>query len=210
MNPQDLPNALRYAEEQEARTSRIREPHVAPLNELVDRIRKERGPDYHIPYFDPCDGGIHAKILILMEAPGPKAIGPKAGGSGFVSRNNPDPTASNLCKILQEADIPRSETVLWNVVPWYLGDGDKIQTATPKHLKEAGADLEALLVLLPQVEVVVLLGKKAQAGYKALKPAKGLTIFCAPHPSAQVINVRPASRGRIVAEFGKAKQQIRR
>jgi len=99
MIPQDSPYALTDAGERVARTARIREPHVAPLSELVDRMRKERGPDCHIPYFDPCDGGIHARILILMEAPGPKAIGPNTGGSGFVSRNNADPTASNLCKI---------------------------------------------------------------------------------------------------------------
>ena len=117
MNPQDLPNALRFPEEQEARNLLIDEPDVAPLNAMVRRIRDTKGPDYHIPYFDPCDGGIHARMLILMEAPGPKAIGPRAGGSGFVSRNNPDPTASNLCKILQEVGIPRRETVIWNVVP---------------------------------------------------------------------------------------------
>jgi len=96
---QDSPCSLSCADECAARNSRRYEPHVAPLNELVDRIRKERGPDCHIPYFDPCDGGIHAGILILMEAPGPKAAGQNTGGSGFVTRNNPDASASNLCKI---------------------------------------------------------------------------------------------------------------
>ena len=66
-----------------------------------------------------------------MEAPGPKAR-----ATGFVSRDNPSPTARNLRGFLFGAGIDRTHTALWNVVPWYIGTGERFRPAT-------GADVGA-------------------------------------------------------------------
>ncbi len=73
-----------------------------------------------VPHFDPLDGGINARVLFLLEAPGAKAV-----ASGFVSRNNPDETARNFFDLNMAAGIARRDTVCWNVVPWYIGTGTK-------------------------------------------------------------------------------------
>ncbi len=67
-------------------------------------------------------GGIEARVLFLFEKPGPmtadEAIG-KRPGSGFISRDNDDPTAEAVFNFMRQADIPRELTILWNVIPWW-------------------------------------------------------------------------------------------
>lgn len=88
------------------------------------------GPQASIPDFDPWDGGVHAQVLFLLEAPGSKAV-----DSGFVSRNNPDETAKNFFELNRDAGIPRELTVIWNVVPWYIGDGARIRAAKSQETR---------------------------------------------------------------------------
>lgn len=58
--------------------------------------------------------------LLPDGTPGRKAMPP--GGSGFISCDNDDPTATNMWTLLNEAGIDRgSDYVAWNVVPWYIG-----------------------------------------------------------------------------------------
>ena len=96
-----------------------RAPHVAPLTDFVEGLRTAR-PDWEFPDFDPLDGGSTADILFLFEKPGPMTS--KGGkGSGFISRNNDDPTAETTFRFMQEAKLPRKRTVLWNVVPGWNG-----------------------------------------------------------------------------------------
>ena len=104
----------------------LTQTHVKPLFDLAASIRAERGTECHIPDFDPYDGGVNARVLFLLEALGPKAAGTKVS-SGFVSSNNPDPTARNLWHLIYEAGILRSETLIWNIVPWYVGTGKCIR-----------------------------------------------------------------------------------
>lgn len=68
---------------------------IEPLTKYLAKIKAEH-PEKELPCFDPYDGGIHAKALFLLEAPGPKAV-----SSTFISRNNPDPTARNICGVDQ-------------------------------------------------------------------------------------------------------------
>jgi hypothetical protein len=51
-------------------------------------------------------------------------------------------------RLLAEADFDRREVVLWNVVPWYVGDGSKIRPVRPSDIQQALPDLQALLGLL--------------------------------------------------------------
>lgn len=142
-----------------ARHARSLEPHMAPLQALAERISASRDAPDGVPRFDPLDGGINARVLLLQEAPGPRAV-----GSGFISFDNPDQTAANARHACESAGLSRLDVVRWNAVPWYLGneEGTKIRPATREDVKRAEPWLAELLELLPRLEVVVLMGKNAQ------------------------------------------------
>jgi hypothetical protein len=76
-----------------------------------------------VPEFDSLDGGVDARVLFLFEKPGPMtAEGNGANrrvGSGFISRNNDDPTAEATFTFMRQANLPRKLTILWNVIPWW-------------------------------------------------------------------------------------------
>ncbi|WP_063812489.1 uracil-DNA glycosylase [Burkholderia cepacia] len=190
----DRPKSLGDAAVKATRIRQLHEPHVAPLTAYVEELRLEAGPGAEIPDFDPWDAGIDAEILFLLEAPGARAV-----ASTFVSRNNPDETAKNMFLLHQEACIPRTRTLLWNVVPWYIGDGARIRAATPHDLEQGLRPLPRLIQMLPKLRAVVFMGKSAQQAQPqvaALRP--DLRLFACAHPSPKVINTRPGNRGAIL------------
>src|SRR5258705_7617442 len=97
--------------------------NVAPLTAYAAKLRSSGSVE--VPEFDPLDGGINARALFLFEKPGPMTVGEnntrKRSGSGFISRNNDDPTAEASFAFMQLAGIPRKLTVSWNVIPWWNG-----------------------------------------------------------------------------------------
>lgn len=186
------------------RLGRLREPHVAPLTAYVERLREECG-DRVVPWIDPVDGGVGARVLLLLEAPGPRALGPESPrrsirGSGFVSAETDDLTAKNLFVLRREAGLLPSQCVLWNVVPWYVGDHERIRAATAEDLRAGVGWLHELLGLLAAVRVVVLMGRKAQRGWDLYAGQHSPTVptLSCPHPSQRVLN-RPGTREAIVA-----------
>jgi hypothetical protein len=72
-----------------------------------------------VPEFDPGEAGICARVLFLLEAPGPKT-NPVNGGSGFISVDNNDQGAENFWRFHEAAGIAEVEAVHWNTVGWYL------------------------------------------------------------------------------------------
>ncbi|WP_331386517.1 hypothetical protein [Rhodococcus sp. MEB064] len=57
-----------------AKLARIRDPHVALLNALEDRIVDHQGlPHGIVPYVDDDQGGIDARMLVLSDNPSTKA-----------------------------------------------------------------------------------------------------------------------------------------
>ena len=200
----NAPYALGDSKERERRKALLIEPHLKPLCEYLEQVQIERGADYAMPHFDPCDGGVHARALFLLEAPGPKAV-----GSHFISRNNPDPTARNMCELLSEAGILRQDTLLWNIVPWYVGDGmGRIRAVTKADIDEAMPHLEMLLKLLPKLEVIVLVGKKAQSATNEIKKITDVTLINTNHPSARVFNVWKHKRAESQADFARVAQML--
>lgn len=185
MKPEDEPYALKTLSEQQRRRAMLQQSHIEPLATYLTKIKAEY-PEKELPCFDPCDGGVRAKALFFLEAPGPKAV-----GSTFISRNNPDPTARNICDLLQEASISRGDTLLWNIVPWYVGDGSRIRAVTSDDIRQSFPYIKELLSLLPNLEVIALLGKKAQYAKSQLRQLTSLPIIDTPHPSARVFNVWP-------------------
>jgi uracil-DNA glycosylase len=167
---------------------------MQPLSALVEAIRSETGRGIQVPHFDPSDGGIAARCLFLLEAPGPKAV-----RSGFVSRNNPDETAKNFFELSHAAGIMREHTVLWNIVPWYIGSGAKIRSAARADIKAAHPYLTRLLAALPRLEVVVLVGRKAElAEAEVLRCMQFLKVVTMPHPSPLFVNRLPGNRARLL------------
>jgi hypothetical protein len=183
-------------DEQRRRRERLRESHIAPLTDYVEHLRKTLGCNQEIPYFDPCDGGINAKLLFLLEAPGPKAI-----SSGFISRDNPDPTARSMTRIFSECGIPRQETISWNIVPWYVGSEGRIRPVNPKEIDAGIQALKSLQPLLLNLRVVVLMGRKAQSAQSAVENIFQTKLLTCPHPSPRVLRVWPAKREEIKSVF---------
>jgi hypothetical protein len=181
------------------RLSQLDEPHVAPLNNWVVReLRARLGPDAIAPWFDPADGGVQARILWLLEAPGPRATRER-GGSGIISCNNNDGAAENTWRTRTEADVGRHLVVHWNVIPYYLGTDTNIRAWKPGDIANAGPMLAELVALLPDLRSVILGGEAAKTGWRDHKPPGAHTreIPC-PHPSVTNVNTRPWVRPLIV------------
>jgi len=159
------------------------------------------GDEKQIPYFDPLDGGINASLLFLLEAPGPKAV-----ESGFISRDNPDPTARNMMHLLNECGVPRRETISWNIVPWYVGSNGHIRPVNQKEITNGIEYLRSLQPLLPNIRVIVLVGGKAQKAWFAIEELFHIPILACPHPSQRVLNVWPEKRDEIKSVFHQAVQ----
>lgn len=201
--PWDLPYALKDPAEMARRRAMLAEPHVEPLATYRREVQNLVGSERSLPDFDPCDGGVNARLLFLLEAPGRRAV-----SSSFVSRNNPDQTAKNLLQLLQEAGLPRSETVLWNIVPWYVGDGQRIRAVEGADLDEALPHLETLIDLLPNLEAVVLVGKKAAMARAAIARVTSAAIYVCAHPSPKVFNIFPHKRAETLAVLSGLKQHL--
>lgn len=201
----DAPRSLRDPLEVAARRARLRDPHVAPLTDWVVSLRSRLGAGARVPDFDPADGGVGASILWLLEAPGPKATG-ELGGSGFISCNNHDQTAENTWRTRDEAGVPRSEVVHWNVIPYYLGTGHKIAPWSHADVTAVGPLLSELLDLLPRVRAVILGGKAAQTAWDRYAGApRGIEVFRCPHTSPLSLNTNPAARQLVVEAWQRAK-----
>lgn len=179
------------------RRDRLYDAHVLPLTRFVDVVRAEVGPEKVVPYFDPLDAGVEARVLFLMEAPGPQAV-----RTGFISRDNINPTARNITEFTQEAGLPRELTATWNVVPWYIGSGKKIRPATSADIRAGLPYLERLLPLFTRLELVALVGRKAQTVEPTLRRDwPGLGLYSMPHPSPQFVNFAAGNRQRVVAAY---------
>ncbi len=180
---EDAPELLKNPTEREARLGMLGNPHIKPLTDYVTALRASLSEQYHIPNFGPCDGGIQARVLFLLEAPGPKAI-----ASGFVSSNNPDPTANNLWNLIHNAGIARADTLIWNIVPWYVGENGHIKPAPREDIQQALSSLKNLLFLLPSLQLIVLVGGKARSAKAQIQLLTTLSIKHTYHMSARVFN----------------------
>lgn len=113
----DAPRSMRDAGVRERRKRMLNLPHIAPLTAYAAKLRARASVE--VPDFDPLDGGKNAQVLFLFEKPGPMtAANGKRIGSGFISRNNDDATAEATFNFMKQAHIPRTRTVIWNVIPW--------------------------------------------------------------------------------------------
>jgi uracil-DNA glycosylase len=194
-----LPKSLADPAALAARRSLTGAPHLRPLRALARRIASERGAP--VPDPDPIDGGVAARLLLLLETPGP-AI----DRTGFVSRDNGTGTAANLFRFLGEAGIARADTLIWNAIPWVIHAEGALNRA-PRRAETRAAEpyLAPLLDLLPALRVVVLAGRVAGESRPALarlRPA--LPVLAIPHPSPTYVCTSPEVAARIRAGLAEA------
>jgi len=98
-----------------------------------------------------------------------------------------------------EAGIPRKKTITWNIVPWYVGTGKKIRKANIDDINKCLPYLHSLIDLLPNLQMVVLVGGSARRVKKELKNRYAdIKIFECYHPSPLVINTNPRNRQKII------------
>jgi len=200
MNTQDdAPRSMRDPAVQERRRAMLQSPHIAPLTAYTAKLRLHGSVE--VPEFDPFDGGIDAQVLFLFEKPGPMTS--SKGGSGFISRNNDDPSAEATFQFMQAADLPRKLTITWNVIPWWNGT----RKVTTQELREGVRRVEDLVTLLPKLRVVVLVGQKAARAERYLL-GKKLTVFTSAHPSPLVKASNPEMWKSIPSQWSKARTAL--
>lgn len=150
----DVPYNLSNSEIAAERQALLAGNHMAHLNAFVEEKRIGLGKG--MPYFDPMDAGENASLLLVLESPGPKAV-----GSNFVSRNNPDPTARNTFQALQSSGLPRSVTALWNVVPWNVSSVKANSRPNRAEILKGSELLLQVIKLMPNLQCIVLCGRLA-------------------------------------------------
>lgn len=176
----DRPKMHRNPEFLSQKQERLWEPHVAPINSFVERIRAERG--MYVPYVDPDSGGVLARVLFVLESPAK----PASHGSGMLSADNDDGTAANIWAAYRESGLPRTHGLHWNAVPWYVGDGFKEKNVSSAQVESGHAYLLDLLKLAPAVRVVVAMGKPAQHSLLRIQTdlsGQGVILLHSIHPS---------------------------
>lgn len=158
---------------------------MEPLRRYLTSLEERRGV---APLVDPGDAGSDARVLVLLEAPGPMTNTANARpGSGFISVDNDVRTAENCWRARSEAGL--IDGVLhWNIVPWYLGPASVKPNAV--ELAEGAAELLDLMTRLPRLRHVVLAGRYAQRGWmRHVAPTEpSVSVAETWHPSPLALN----------------------
>jgi hypothetical protein len=178
---------------------------VAPLSALADRIATAEGlPLGAVPYPDPDFGGIHARALFLLDNPGPRAkLG--TGGSGLLSIDNDDPSAARTHAAYRQFGIDRGMCLHWNVCPFPTA----IDQSSTAERTRAVPYTKELLGLLPHLELVILLGRAAEDGWRRTAVRHNdITVLTAPHPSNRGINAVAGNRERFLATMKRVAEDL--
>ncbi len=177
----------------------LHEPHIAPLTRFVEKLRADGYGE--VPYFDPLDGGINARMLFLLEKPGKKG----STSSGIMGRDNATQSCKNIRRFMTEAGIDRVDTIMWNVVPGWNGT----QAIKVGELARGVDALNDLLDLLPNVSIIVCVGRRAQSA-QSLVTKPGITFFESFHPSPNNCAAAFDQWRDIPVQWRKAQEQLER
>jgi hypothetical protein len=170
---------------------------VIKLTRHVDGLRETTGWGRDIPYFDPLDGGVVTKVL--FESPGEGAL-----ASGFVSRDNRDPSAAKFAALNREADLDRELTASWTTVPWALG-----RAPTVEDLEDAKPLLGPTLECFGRLEVVVLSGTAARSRREEIE-GRDIGVWEMPASQPAFVAVPPGERGKDPSGSPQVPREIQR
>jgi uracil-DNA glycosylase len=200
----DGPRTLKHAEILAHRRSLVGSPHLAPLTNLVSRLRTQ-GLD--IPDFDPLDGGCGGTVLFVHESPGRRAR--RKTGSGYISQNNDDQSAANFYRLRQEAGVDRKNITLWNIVPHFCGNTSNDSKITRADVEAGSRHLLDVISKMPNIIAIVLCGRKAQQAIPWVHDAyPHLQLLFMPHCSPTNLNRRPQDREEIKRVLGTVSKLI--
>lgn len=105
---------------------------------------------------------------------------------------------------MKQIDLPREQTVTWNVIPWWNGT----TRVTAKERREgAGCARELVEECLPKLEVIVLVGVNAQSAQPHLE-GLGFKIIRSAHPSGKVRSGYPEQWQAIPLRWAEARDFI--
>ena len=168
----------------------LRIPRIAPITDLVGTLREQRSCD--VPDVAPMYGGVEARLLTVPASPG-RQTRAAPGGTGFLCVENPDLAAATVKRLMNEAGISPREMTPWNACPWFTeGTGP-----SPADL-EAGVETWVQLIrLLPDLRVVILMGRAAQNGWRRVRQRHPDLL---PEDHVKVIcTFSPGSRGLVAS-----------
>lgn len=124
--------------------------------------------------------------------------------------DNDDPTVQTVFELTQQAGVYREWVATWNIVPWYVGDGERIRGVRPDEIEEGREHLRRLLVLLPDLRVVVTMGEPAAVGWSSLASQYPLiTTLTSWHASRLALNGHPERKAHLLATLHLAQQLVR-
>ena len=176
---------------------------VGTLNRWVDHVRTTTYEN--VPYADPASATAGARVLVLMQDP----AGDAEDGSGFVSVHNNDVTAANLYRVYDRAKLDPAVTLLWNVVPWWVGNPARPPRDPLREAVRAGPYLEQFVELLDPVPTeVVLLGRPAQRAWDRLVRRCGLPAVLAEATVGRCPSPGPLVHHRVDAASGRANSDL--
>ena len=122
--------------------------------------------------------------------------------------DNDDHTAHTMFQLIADSGVRREQLLLWNIVPWYVGDDHRIRGVKQGEIQE-GADLLAELIeLLPELAVVVTMGRAAASGWARVKGrnVSRIVTLGSWHPSGQALNGHPERSGHLLMTLHLAQQ----
>jgi hypothetical protein len=183
MDVPDHPRALKQERIRRERAAALGAPHVRELNQLIDRIGADTGFG-NLPYIDPLFGGVAAELLFVLKAPEGDAS-PDITGKRFLSWDNDDVGAENFFRTCAEYGLDRRRCTAWNACPF------PITGKSPSRFELGRAEpyTRRMLGLLPQLRVVVLLGRPAQHAWKRMSLIEpDIHLVCGASPSPPGIN----------------------
>lgn len=128
-----------------------RAPNVAPINALVDRLR--RGAIF-VPYVHQSHGGVHAPVLSVLRDPG-KAT----GTSGALCTDNQDGTSRVQRDLMERVGLRTIDLCPWNAYPWMTVDG---REPSVDQVAQGAAQLAEVLGLMTNLRVLLLQGEHAR------------------------------------------------
>lgn len=165
-----------------SKLDRIHEPHVQPLNVLAAYWRAEV-PGRFVPWFDPDDAGIHARVIVLLERPAPSTVAQAEAALSSEDNDNASSRAVRAARI--ESGLQRDQYLRWNVIPWV--DPHASRASGDVAVDSARGALHALMTELPELRVIIALGSvavNAVMRYFTLAADPVIVpVIGAPHPS---------------------------
>jgi len=155
----EAPRGMRDPLVSEQRLKMLGMPRIAPLRVWAAGITVATGRI--LPEFDPADGGIESRVIILHEAL-PFAASNMAVGPRLISVDNDSDVAEMLWRSRDSAGLQQGTALHWTVVPWFLDDPSHVSRA---DVRDGSAYLLELLYLLPKLETVILCGELPQQAW---------------------------------------------